>query len=261
MKSSAANIHNFTNRNLCEYASIFPTVAALLDHLLFTIGNGFEFNEHSGMIVVDGRPIDQYPKMTSARWQSLIAECHGKERKWAGEFNRGGDIDEERLAENCARYKIVNVDKSMFTEDALYDELVEAQRLRRSDKYGMDSYHRPYPLSEKYSDVYNLNVNTPKWFVQIALNFCKAWIRFLNEAIANNDVWIKPSLRPKNEVALANAAAMSELFDEIKADPAYDGWLSKAKEAESDYGDLTWTTRHRDMLAAQVQRLEALLNA
>jgi hypothetical protein len=114
-------------------------------------------------------------------------------------------------------------------------------------------------LSEKYSDVYNLNVNTPVWFVQIALNFCKAWVRFLNEEIANNHVWIKPSLRTKKVNPLF-AAGMAELLASIKSDNSYDGWADRP-EPESDYGDLSWTTRHRDMLAEQVQRLEGLLNA
>jgi hypothetical protein len=261
------NIHNFTNRNLCEYASIYPTVASLLDHLLFTIGNGYDFDEDSGMIVDgDGQPIDEYPAMTADEWKALIEKCHAKERKWAEEFKRYGNsdgtVDEEYLAENCKLYKIVNVNDSMFTEDALYAELVETSRLRSEDKYRMENYLRPYPLSERYSDIFNLNLNTPTWFVQIALNLCKAWVRFLNEEIQNNHVWIKHSLRTKKPDP-ALVAGMNELFDAIKADPDYDGWadkVGKANEPESDYGDLTWTTKHRDMLAAQVQRLEGLLD-
>ena len=259
------NIHNFANRQLCEYASIYPTLASLLDHLLFTVGNGYDLDEDSGMIVDgDGMRIDKYPKMHSDAWNKLIAKCHAKERKWAEEFKRYGNsdgtIDEEYLAKNCERYKIINVDDSMFTEDALYAELISTKALLNKDAYRMDDYHRPYPLSEKYSDVFNLNVNTPEWFVQIALNLSKAWVRFLNEEIADNNVWIKPSLR-KKKVNPLFAAAMADLFDDIKADPAYDGWADNTEEPESDYGDLTWTTRHRDMLVTQVQRLESLLNA
>jgi hypothetical protein len=251
------NIHNFANRQLCEYASIFPTVAALLDHLLFTIGNGYDFDEDSGMIVDgDGQPIDEYPKMTPVNWKSLIAKCYAKERKWAEEYKLGGTIDEARLAENCARYRIINVDDSMFTEDSLYSELVKTQNLNKAERFS-EQYHRPYPLSEKYSDVFNLNVNTPDWFVQIAVNLCNAWIRFLDEAIAKEDYWIQPSLRKNKPVA---APEFAELFDFIKADPAYDGWADRP-EPESDYGDLSWTTRHRDMLVGQVQRLKGLLNA
>lgn len=256
------NIHNFANRQLCEYASIFPTVAALLDHLLFTIGNGYEFNEDTGMIR-DGQNcrIDEYPAMTPGKWTKLIDECYVKELKWATQNLRGSEsVDKEVFAENCARYKIVKVTDSMFTEDAIYADLVEFGESKLGDEHGMDRYHRPYPLSERYSDIYNLNTNTPKWFVQIALNFCKAWVRFLSEEIENNNVWIKPSLRPKKEGDAVRGAVLLALFDSIKADPEYDGWLNNTKEAESDYGDLTWTTRHRDMLVEQVQRLEGLLN-
>ncbi len=252
------NIHNFANRNLCEYASIFPTVAALLDHLLFTIGNGFDFDEDSGMIFDNGKRIDEYPKMTKAKWDKLIAACHAKELKWAEQFGRGKPEDAEQLAEDCAKYKIVNVNDVAFSEDALYNDLVRLQAERRTD-FLVDTHLRPYPLSEKYSDVCNLNANTPEWFVQIALNFCKAWVHFLNEAIANNDVWIKPSLRPKTAESVQHAAAMSALFDEIKADPAYDGWANNTKEPERDYADFDWTVTHRDMIQKQVERLEGLL--
>lgn len=257
-----SNIHNFANRQLCEYASIFPTVASLLDHLLFTVGNGYDFNDSTGMITDEKNcRIDKYPTLSANSWAKLIAGGHAKELKWLtrrAELD-GECVDIEVLAENCKKYKIVNLDDSAFTEDAIYADLLEARGSKKDDEFAMDRYHRPYPLSESYSDVYNLNQNTPKWFVQIALNFCKAWIRFLNEAIENNEVWIKPSLRPKTEKSLARAAGMNALFDLIKADPTYDGWADKTKEAESDYADLTWTTRHRDMLAEQVQRLEGLL--
>jgi len=257
------SIHNFTNRNLCEYALIYPTVASLLDHLLFTVGNGYDFDETSGMIFDSRVRIDEYPALSETEWVALIAECHAKELKWAtnaSEYRNDGAIDKEQLAEDCLKYKIVSVDDSMFTEDALYADLVGTKAERLADDSWMNEYIRPYPLSERYSDIFNLNENTPKWFMQIALNLCKAWVRFLNEEIESNHVWIKPPLRME-ESDLAFADGMNELFDAIKDDPEYDGWADNTKERESDYGDLTWTTRHRDMLVTQVMRLEGLLNA
>ena len=84
----------------------------------------------------------------------------------------------------------------------------------------MDVYLRPYPLSVEYSDIYNLNENTPKWFLEIALNFCNAWIAFLYEAIENNDFYVG---------------------------------------ADSDYADLNWTTKHCNMLVELVKKLEGLI--
>jgi hypothetical protein len=43
------NIHNYVNRSMCEFASIFPTVISVLDHLLFVIGNGCDLDEESGL--------------------------------------------------------------------------------------------------------------------------------------------------------------------------------------------------------------------
>lgn len=255
------NIHNFANRQLCEYASIFPTVASLLDHLLFTIGNGYDLDEESGMIVEGGSVrIDQYPKLTPKQWAKLIAECHEKERGFAERFDRTGDgiVDEEYLAQNCARYKIVNVSDEDFTEDAIYADLrsMVATRTEERGYWGDEVMLRPYPLSEKYSDIYNLNANTPAWFVQIALNLCNAWIRFLNEELDAGRVWIKPSLREKTEEQIKLDGISKNLLDELfgKGDD------QTHKEPESDYADLTWTTRHRDMLVERVQSLESLLN-
>jgi len=251
------NIHNFANRQLCEYQTIFPTVASLLDHILFVNGNGYYFNDKTGMII-DGnrRSIDQYPEMNDAEWDALIQSCHEKERRFAQEYaDRGISTDPADLEADCAAYKRVAVDDSRFTAEALYADLCAMRAAR--EEY---SYVRPYPFSRGYADIYSLNENTPKWFVQIAVNFCNAWIRFLNEELENNNVWIKPSLRPVTEESKARAEAMAELFEMIKEDADYDGWLDKPiTEPQSDYADLDWTTKYRDSLVMIVATLETLL--
>jgi len=246
-----SNIHNFTNRQLCEYQSIFPTVAALLDHLLFTIGNGYEFDPEWGLPYYDGgrgprtKPIfiDKYPRMTPKRWEKLIVDCHAKELEWHIQWNSDTDrvesamvrtpelVDflredkerrEKRLTEKCAKYKPVSVSDDDFTEEAFYQDLRDMVEERIREKhYWMDEVMlRPYPLSENYAKIYKLNEKTPKWFLQIGLNLCRAWVRFLNEELAAGNVWTKP---------------------------------------ESNYADLTWTTKHRDMLVDLVQKLEGLV--
>jgi len=221
------NIHNFTNRALCEYASIFPDVSCLLDHLLFTIGNGYDFDKKSGMIVdLSGQRIDEYPVLTDNDWKDLLALCYAKEKKWAEEYRKFGYNDariESVFNEECSKYTIVNVDESNFTEDILYANLIAAKELRREFEY-----HRPYPLAKEFSYIFRLNEETPGWFVQIALNFCKAWTRFLDEELASINVWTS---------------------------------TGRTDKVKSDYADLTWTTRHRDMIAEQVQRLTELMHA
>jgi hypothetical protein len=260
------NIHNFTNRQLCEYQSIFPTVASLLDHLLFTNGNGYDFDSKRGMIYgIKGKSrayIDEYPEMTDEQWDALIADCHAKERKFHEQYARACGVDLGQLAEDCTKYKRVSVTASMFSEDDLYQQLCsmgDERKKEAADRDGYPSFVRPYPMSPGYAEIFRLSKRTPEWFLQIALNLCNAWVRFLNNEIETGNVWVKPSLRPATtESQLAKSAAMAELFDSIKEDKDYDGWLDKDR-AESDYADLSWTTKHRDVLVCQSQRISELI--
>jgi hypothetical protein len=262
------DIFNFANRQLCEYQTIFPSVVSLLDHLLFTNGNGYEFDSKRGMIYgFEGNKkiyIDQYPEMNDTDWEALIIACHAKERKFHESYARASGIDLGELAEDCAKYKRVSVTASMFSEDELYQQLREMARAKQMEAFESGRYPsfvRPYPLSPGYAEIFKLNEKTPGWFLQIAFNLCRAWVKFLDGEIKYNSIWVKPSLRPApTEKQIANAEAMAELFEMIKADDGYDGWLNKAqKEPESDYADLSWTTKHRDLLAQQTQRLGELL--
>ena len=83
-----------------------------------------------------------------------------------------------------------------------------SQRSRRATAYEWerDIFIRPYPLSKNYSRICQLSENTPKWFLQIALNFSNAWVRFLSEALENNDVWIhdRINLRTTNDADADN---------------------------------------------------------
>lgn len=252
------NIHNFVNRQLCEYRLIFPTVAALLDHLLFTNGNGYYFCSDIGMIVDRNRNrIDEYPEMTDLEWDTLIVACHEKERHFAEDLVTDySPFNEKVFAAVCALYKRQTVDDSMFSTESLYLNLctMSANLKERSE----DSYLRPYPFSSGYADIYELNENTPKWFIQIALNFCLAWIQFLNEELINNNIWIKPSLRPKKEINLPIEEGMAELFKMIREDHSYDGWLDRP-EPEYDYADLNFTTKYRDDLVEIVKKLNTML--
>lgn len=251
------NIHNFANRQMCEYASIFPTVTALLDHLLFTNGNGYDFDSKSGMIYQPGRPrmfIDQFPALSDADWDKLIGQCHEKERGFAERFSRGSPIDEQDLAEDCAKYQRVSVTDEMFTEDYLYTEMVRTRDELATRSIGK-SYYRPYPFHKGYCEILKLNQNTPVWFLQIAVNFCRAWVRFLTQEIDTGNVWIKPSLRPVTEESKARAAAMASLMGMIKKDSSYDGWADNIKEPQRDYADLEYTIEYRDKIAAIVPQL------
>lgn len=213
-------IFNFANRQMCEYASIFPTTVALLDHLLFTIGNGYTVDPESGMIVdMGGERIDEVPPMTPEDWVKLIEYCKKKERDFAVEFARGETINEDRLAKKCEQYYPRNVTEHDFTEQKFFEDIVACDQKCKSAKWG-EKHYRPYPLSERHSDIYNLNENTPAWLIKIALNLCNAWVRFLTQAIETGDV---------------------------------------CTSKEHDYADMKFTARHRDMLAELSSTLASML--
>ncbi len=229
-----SNLNNYTAWAMCEYQSLFPTVASVLNQLLFVIGNGYDVNPNTGLLVGDrGEHLHEMKKMSQGEWEKILAKCYAKERDFntqmremwgqyraVSEKLNPRDFDAE-LIEACAKYKIVEIDDSMFTEQALYNDLVNMQADRRTDPYwrGESAYLRPYPLSEDFCDVYKLTQDTPLWMLQIAYNFCASWTRFLTEAVANNDVF--------------------------------------ETDDKHNYADMHWTKTHRDMIAWLTGRFHA----
>lgn len=260
-------IFNFANRQLCEYQTIFPTVASLLDHLLFTNGNGYEFDPKKGMLYTwQGKKkayIDDFPTMSDVEWDKLIAACHEKERKFHERWSNGRAIDEVALAEDCAKYKRVSVDASMFSEESMFQELREESRNRKMEAASVGRYPsfvRPYPLSPGFADIYRLNDKSPGWLLQIAYNFCKAWEKFLAQEIKYGNVWLPPSERPGAATIAekAQAAGMAELATAIKEDKSYDGWLDRPAPVR-DYADMDYTVKHHAMIAEQAARIAKLM--
>ena len=258
-----SNMHNFVARQLCEYQSIFPTVAAVLDQLLFTIGNGYDVRD--GMITDGRRRIDKYPKMNERQWNELIQECHDKEAKFSLQFAHIDDIRPERkaerlqrLVEDCAQYYPRSVSDADFTEEALLADLRKMSK-KYEDEFGGRThtyYLRPYPLSTKYSDVYNLSEQTPRWLLQIAQNLCNAWVTFLQEELDCGHVWLPPSQRVKTPEDIQIEETTRELLDEMGIPPAKD-----YKEPMRDYGDEEYTRQHQQMLKELSAKFAKMLEA
>lgn len=257
------NIHNFVNRQLCEYQSIFPSVASLLDHLLFTIGNGMFFSDSKGMIYDDaGILITDYPTMGPIAWDELIKECCVKEREYADKYAYGEPIDEAKLAAKCAAYKVINTNNSEFTEEFLYNNLCESRSALQASKYARTQFIRPYPLSENHSLIFQLNNNTPKWFTQIALNLCKAWVKFLNEELENNNVWVfKPVEKLDISDGTYNAESVSRVLDTIRAALGINATEDEepAQAVTTDWADANNTTMHRDILVQLAEKFGKML--
>jgi hypothetical protein len=78
----------------------------------------------------------------------------------------------------------------------------------RKELGGEYEFVRPYPLSENHSLIYELNSETPECVMEVALNFCTAWLNYLNKELEVGRVY-------------------------------RDG---------TSYSDEQWTTKHRDMI-------------
>lgn len=87
-------------------------------------------------------------------------------------------IDAE-LKENLAAAVFEPVDNCALTKEALLQELSS-----QSKKVGYRAidplnkvFLRPYPISS-YSIVCQLDVQHPKWLIELGLNLCLAWVHF-----------------------------------------------------------------------------------
>lgn len=178
---------------------MFPTVISLLGHVLLTIGSGYDINDQGMPAIRLNIGINEYPDMTMAMWKALFADCYLKELgyvedRWLFEDDLGKaatpDEYTNELIVACGTYRVVSVDDSMFTEDALYQELHSMKADLRYQHHSMLSMHGcgHVHFSEERSPIYKLNTATPVWFLEICINFVNACVRFLSDQITSNDV-------------------------------------------------------------------------
>lgn len=226
------NIINFANKRMCEYHTIFPNVARLLDHLLFTNGNGYDFDAERGMLYEgygkNRKYIDSHKAMTDKQWDEYIARLRlniATEPHVLSGFYSPEEMA-ERIKEDQDKIKRVDVTEEMFLIENLYKQLVATQ-IENAARYAHltnlmgdeHSFYRPYPFSPGYAKIYEINENSPQWLVQIGINFCAAWALFL-----------------ANEV----------YTDHVSTD-------------KNSYATLEYTAKYRDATAEQVVRLTGLL--
>lgn len=174
------SILNYTQRTMCEYHSIFPTVASVLDHLLFTIGTGHSVDKDTGALFLGQYTgtklfLHEYPAMTEKSWQQLILHCQQRE---LAQGTACRHPDWEDIRNQCEQYKPVILQESAFDEESLYADLVQLRTL------SLVNWVRPYPLSTEFSNIYKITKHSPAWLIAICSNTCKAWVRFLTEEIA-----------------------------------------------------------------------------
>jgi hypothetical protein len=211
-----------------EYHSIFPSPASVLDHILFTIGNGYHIDEvtQSPIGIGDKHPIHLFPdfnkeemtKEMMPRWREKVEKRAEEKEEWELELEKiYKKVSKERecnwnkdefIEQELAKYVFPDITPDDLSVGSLYQQLVEeeTQPMRR-ELSGEYEYVRPYPHSKDYSKVYLLSVKSPGCVREVAMNFCTAWLNYLN--------------------------------NEIECDRVYE---------EGGYSNLEWTTKHRDMI-------------
>jgi|694.fasta_scaffold30978_13 hypothetical protein len=238
------SICNFISYQMGEYHSIFPSAASVLHHIFFTIGNGYEMDEEtqSPIGIGDRYPIHLFPdfnkeemtKEMMPRWGEKVEKRAEEKEEWELELEkiykkvgkeRKDNWNKEAFIEGeLAKYVFPEITPDDLSVDSLYQQLVnEEDNPMRTEHGGGDEYKyvRPYPLSDRYSKVYLLSSKSPECVRGVALNFCTAWLNYLNKELG----------------------------------------AGRVHKVGTSYSDEQWTTKHRDMLYQLVIGLTAGINS
>jgi hypothetical protein len=169
---------------MIRYHLIFPTVEAVLQHLLFTIGTGYDFN-HGVITTQQDIPLEEQPGFSSnEERQSFIDACQKEDdvrnaRHHADRAARMGKPSRLKLA----KIPKVKIDDSMFTRNSLIKQIQSQYKYSSGDDWHHPMYVRPYPISDGYSNVARLDSETPKWLVETAIALTDAWVITLGHEI------------------------------------------------------------------------------
>lgn len=231
------NLNNFIAESLCEYNMIFPNVVSVLDHIFFTIGNGYSYNSEIGEFMEQTADkyvsLSDYPTLTEKGWQKLIKKCHVKEKAWATHHK----LTDEELAKACAVYKPVTVDNYDFSVQGMYMQIREVDLKCKSSLNGAfkkESFIRPYPFDTTYSGIFKLDQRSSAWLIQVAINFSTAWVQYLDSEIKYEHVYKEKPTELKNDQFIGSV---------------------------DDYSNMEWTTKHRDMLVELIPKLQAIFDS
>ena len=199
------NICQAISYEMGEWPTLFHTPAKFLNHLLFTIGNGYDLDELTNSFMVGDYFIHEFPifnreKMREERLPFFIDDakqslrfkkvlCERAKIEYTEErFKK--DVD-DMVAEHMYPY-ILPQD---LTVESFYGQIKEDSkhpdrlRLFEKDKDSPYRYVRPYPLSENFSDIFELNENSPKCLLTVAHNFCVAWSNYLKDELESGNYY------------------------------------------------------------------------
>jgi hypothetical protein len=179
----AKELFNFANLQMCKYARIFPTTVELLEHLLFVIGNGYDYDISTGLIV-DGRDcaISNQPPLSARDWEKLIKDCIDQEISFLKSFRQGAKYSPEEVEKRSKDYYIRSTSASEFTEDYFLARLRDRAKALTGSRRG-ETHVRHYPLFKNYSIIYQIDKKSPEWLIKLSLDYTSAWKTFIKEEL------------------------------------------------------------------------------
>ena len=179
-------LENRMLNNLYEYYTIFDTPMKYWEHILFVIGNGYDFID--GEIVYNGQSLYSKQINKESIIKKLLKEIEDYE-KWKEmkpEYTSDINLKIEWNNKDIEYIKntSINLEKDWYSVDSFYNDI--QKHYKKNKKYYdlTKERYRPY-ISAVYSLIFKIdNSYHDKFVVEIAKNLVLAFIKYLQEEIA-----------------------------------------------------------------------------
>ena len=190
-------LQNYILEQQVEYPSIFPTPTSVLDHLLFTNGNGCEIG--------DGNFLTYFSNGKKVTWSILYNNLNDREscienvNRYQSEKSiddsfkmkcemaelfcevEGEDFDKEVLWEEACEEWDNRYDNSSFVDEISWNELLDKEVLKNYIRKG--KYYPHLGLSPNYFKADHFTENTCSSLKQLTAVLSEAFVEVMEEII------------------------------------------------------------------------------
>lgn len=181
-------------RLYCSGNSI-PSLEALLSEIFF-LSNNYHYDKGSGKLFYFDECIDGLDGAETCNSQTLFEQVMEVDLELArdayriqdlcsGEFNFLNYLE---FLKNSHQWTDVTPDS--FSEDSLYRSIKTY-----AETFPAGKFYRPrYFANQSNGLIFDLDQSAPKWLLSIAVNFLKAWEKFLQTELDNKHVYVDSNL-------------------------------------------------------------------
>lgn len=228
-QKAVQRVCNAISFTMADWPTLYSHPARVLDHWFFTIGNGIDFDPDTSSFKVGGKLVHKYPIRFDAErqrarrikgWEeyeraNAIRNAETME-KWRGRV-RDTSVIEAEVNRRVAAHQFPTITPENLTKEAILGQIMapDARRDKISKTHPQYKYRRPYPLSSRFSLIFDLTEQTPPEVLWVAREFCAAWAEFLqSELDSGNFFEINESYEGTTEMS---TRALQELISECEA--------------------------------------------